>query len=90
MIPDADEPLAEVCTDLSVLERVTQTLRDQGYQVREAEPRWLAQNTVEVTELDQARMLLKLMDALEDLEDVQGVTANFDLDQHCATLVETT
>ncbi|NEO65158.1 MAG: YebC/PmpR family DNA-binding transcriptional regulator, partial [Moorea sp. SIO4G2] len=36
-------------------------------------------NTVEVTDPDLARTLLKLMDALEDLEDVQNVTANFEM-----------
>jgi len=28
---------------------------------------------------DQARSLLKLIDALEDLDDVQNVTANFEM-----------
>jgi transcriptional/translational regulatory protein YebC/TACO1 len=34
---------------------------------------------VEVTDGEQARFLLKLIDALESLDDVQSVTANFDL-----------
>jgi YebC/PmpR family DNA-binding regulatory protein len=89
LVPDEDEPIAEICTTLSNLEGVTQTLRDHGYRVREAEPRWLAQNTVEVSDRDQARKLLKLMDALEDLDDVQGVTANFELDDQCAALIDT-
>ncbi|MDE5083292.1 MAG: YebC/PmpR family DNA-binding transcriptional regulator, partial [Trichodesmium sp. St18_bin1] len=29
---------------------------------------------------EQARSLLKLMDVLEDLDDVQNVTANFDIE----------
>ncbi|NJO75515.1 MAG: YebC/PmpR family DNA-binding transcriptional regulator, partial [Leptolyngbyaceae cyanobacterium RM1_406_9] len=41
--------------------------------------RWIPQNSVEVTDPDQARSLLKLMDALEDLDDVQSVNANFDM-----------
>ncbi|HSM82000.1 MAG TPA: hypothetical protein VLS96_09945 [Nodosilinea sp.] len=32
-----------------------------------------------VDDPDQARLLVKLMDALEDLDDVQSVTANFDM-----------
>jgi transcriptional/translational regulatory protein YebC/TACO1 len=34
---------------------------------------------VEVTDLDQARSVLKLLDALEDLDDVQTVTANYEM-----------
>jgi transcriptional/translational regulatory protein YebC/TACO1 len=33
-----------------------------------------------VAEPEQASTLLKLMDALDDLEDVQTVTANFEMD----------
>ena len=36
-------------------------------------------NTVRVEEDAAARKLLRLMDALEDNEDVQGVYANFDI-----------
>ena len=39
----------------------------------------LPKNTVEVTE-KHAGGLLKLLDMLEDLEDAQKVTANFDID----------
>ena len=88
LIPDEEEPCAEVCTELGGLEAVTRALQEQGYQVREAEPRWLAQNTVAVSELEPARKLIKLMDALDDLDDVQGVTANFELDETCAPLLD--
>ena len=40
---------------------------------------WQATNTIAIEDPDQARQLLKLMDALEDLDDVQNVTANFEL-----------
>ena len=39
---------------------------------------WKPQNTVEVTEKD-AETLLKLLDALEDSDDVQRVAANFEI-----------
>jgi transcriptional/translational regulatory protein YebC/TACO1 len=47
--------------------------------VREVELRWIPNNTVEVSDSNQARSLLKLIDALEDLDDVQNVTANFEM-----------
>ena len=74
-----DTEVAEVFTEVSNLETLNQTLNDKGFTVREAELRWIPGNTVEVTDPDLARSLLKLMDALEDLDDVQNVTANFEM-----------
>jgi transcriptional/translational regulatory protein YebC/TACO1 len=74
-----EETIAEVVTSVLNLEALSQALQRSGYQVREAEPRWLAGNTVEITELEQAKRILKLMDALEDLDDVQAVSANFEI-----------
>jgi YebC/PmpR family DNA-binding regulatory protein len=70
---------AEVFTAIADLETLNQTLSDRGYSVVQAELRWIPENSIEVTDPDQARSLLKLMDALEDLDDVQNVTANFDM-----------
>jgi transcriptional/translational regulatory protein YebC/TACO1 len=40
----------------------------------------IPQNTVEVTEEKPAKALLKLLESLEDHDDVQSVHANFDID----------
>lgn len=37
---------------------------------------WKAKNTVEINDLEQAQKLLKMIDALEDCDDVQMVTGN--------------
>jgi YebC/PmpR family DNA-binding regulatory protein len=72
-------PIAEALTDPTLLETLSQTMKDKGYTVTQVELRWIPNNTVEVTDPDQARSLLKMMDALEDLDDVQSVTANFEM-----------
>jgi len=74
-----DDPGAEVFTEATHLEALHRTLLEQGFPVKEAELRWLANNSVEVSDSKQAKLLLKLMDALEELDDVQNVTANFDM-----------
>jgi transcriptional/translational regulatory protein YebC/TACO1 len=51
----------------------------QGYLVAQAELRWIPNNSVEVTDAEQARSLLRMMDVLEELDDVQSVTANFEI-----------
>jgi YebC/PmpR family DNA-binding regulatory protein len=72
-------PMAEVFTDPNHLEHLSQILRDRGYSVIDAELRWFPNNSIEVTDPDQARQLLRLMDALEDSDDVQNVVANFEM-----------
>jgi len=72
-------PGAEVFTDATRLEALVQALKDKGYNVTQAELRWIPNNSVEVTDPDQARSLLRLMDALEELDDVQSATANFEM-----------
>ncbi len=70
---------AEVFTEVTGLEILNQTLKERDYTIVGTELRWIPGNSVEVTDPDQARSLLKLMDALEDLDDIQTVTANFDM-----------
>jgi transcriptional/translational regulatory protein YebC/TACO1 len=70
---------AEVFVEPVSLETLQRTLKELGYSVSDSEVRWIPKNTVEVTDAEHARSLLKLMDALEDLDDVQNVTANFDM-----------
>jgi transcriptional/translational regulatory protein YebC/TACO1 len=76
---DEDREGAEVYCELSDLEALNDALKASDYLICQVESRWIPSNTVEVTESDQARSLLKMMDALEDLDDVQSVTANFDM-----------
>jgi YebC/PmpR family DNA-binding regulatory protein len=77
---------AEVFTEVANLETLSQTLKHKGFAVSEAELRWIPNNTVEVSDADQARSLLKLIDALESLDDVQNVTANFEMSDELISL----
>jgi YebC/PmpR family DNA-binding regulatory protein len=74
-----EENTAEVFAEVVNLENLSQTLKDKGFVVNDIELRWIPSNTVEVVDPDQARSLLKLIDNLESLDDVQNVTANFDM-----------
>ncbi|MFN6569744.1 YebC/PmpR family DNA-binding transcriptional regulator [Dendronalium sp. ChiSLP03b] len=77
-----EDEIAEVFTEVANLENLNQTLKDKGFQVTDAELRWIPSNSVEVTDPDQARSLLKLIDTLEGLDDVQNVTSNFEMAEH--------
>ena len=78
---DEDTPGAEIFCPPQELEPLSEHLKTDRYTVREVEVRWVPSNTISVTDADQAKSLLKMMDALEDLEDVQAVTANFDVEE---------
>ncbi|HYW22246.1 MAG TPA: YebC/PmpR family DNA-binding transcriptional regulator [Nodularia sp. (in: cyanobacteria)] len=75
----SEDDMAEVFTQVSSLEILGQGLRDRGFQVDDLELRWIPTNYIEVGDLEQGRSLLKLIDSLEGLDDVQNVTANFDM-----------
>jgi YebC/PmpR family DNA-binding regulatory protein len=78
---DEETPGAEVFCSPVDLETLDTALKTYGYAVQQSELRWIPSNTVVVTDPDQARLLMKLIEALEDLDDVQSVMANFDLDE---------
>lgn len=82
-----EEETADVFTEVANLEILSKTLKDQGFQVTDVELRWIPGNHVEVTESDQARLLLKLIDTLESLDDVQNVTANFEMAEQLMTVM---
>ncbi|MGB5962998.1 MAG: YebC/PmpR family DNA-binding transcriptional regulator [Coleofasciculaceae cyanobacterium] len=84
---EMSEEEAAVFTEVSNLETLNQTLRQQGLVVVDAELRWVVKTIVEVTEPDLARSLVLLMDTLEDLDDVQNVTANFEMADELLSLI---
>lgn len=82
-----DEEQVEVYTEPTRLEELSQILRQTGYAIDSTELRWIPNTTMNITDPEQGRSLLKLMDALEDLDDVQSVTANFEMAEPCAVLL---
>lgn len=69
----------EVVTAPEDFERVKEALANAGYKIQSAELTKVPQTTVQVTDPEQAKQLLKLLDLLEDHDDVQNVYANFDI-----------
>ncbi len=72
-----DEEGAEVFTSVDNLNNLNQTLKKHNLPVVEVELRWIPNNNIEINDPEQERSLLKLIDTLESLDDVQNVTANF-------------
>ena len=68
----------EVLCDPEALQAVTAALEAAGIPTESAELARIAVSTVEL-DADAARSVLKLMDALEDHDDIQNVFANFNI-----------
>jgi YebC/PmpR family DNA-binding regulatory protein len=72
------DTMFEVITAVEDFEPVKQGITTQGIEPSSSEISLLPQTTVRL-EGSQARQLLKLMDELEEHDDVQNVYANFDI-----------
>ncbi|MDP9118666.1 MAG: YebC/PmpR family DNA-binding transcriptional regulator [Actinomycetota bacterium] len=68
----------EIVTDPSALAAVRDALRTAGIEIFSAELTMLPQSAIPV-DGGEARRVLQLIEALDDLEDVQNVYANFDI-----------
>ena len=79
VITDADGAI-EVLTSPTEFEAVKNALEAAGLKPEIAEVTMRAENTVELTGEDAARMQ-KLLDVLEDLDDVQGVFHNAEIQE---------
>ncbi|MFC5288635.1 YebC/PmpR family DNA-binding transcriptional regulator [Actinokineospora guangxiensis] len=68
----------EVISEAGDMVAVRKALQDAGYDYESADANFLPASTVPL-DADGARKIFKLIDALEDSDDVQNVFANFDI-----------
>jgi transcriptional/translational regulatory protein YebC/TACO1 len=69
----------QVTCEPSDLSALRAALEEAGIAIESSEVTMLPQNTIPVTEESVAKQVLRMMDALEDNDDVQNVYANFDI-----------
>ena len=74
-----DEGSYKVLTTVENFQNVVEGLEKEGFKSTSAELSRIPQNTVEVTDEKTADQILKLLDKLEEHDDVQNVYANFDI-----------
>ena len=79
-IRDAGDGLYEVVTEPTDLRDVRDALDRAGVEIESADVTQLPSNSVPVEESG-AKKLLRLIDSLEDLDDVQAVFSNYDIDE---------
>lgn len=76
---DNDDENYLIITAPEDMEAVHQALLAQKVPISEAAINQIPLNTVEIADPEHAKKIIRLMDALEDHDDAQGVYANFEL-----------
>lgn len=70
-----------IYTDPKELAKVRDALTAAGIKVEDAELTYVPSSTIEVTDKDTAGKIMRLMDALDDCDDVTATHVNFDIDE---------
>jgi YebC/PmpR family DNA-binding regulatory protein len=68
-----------VYTDPKELAKVRDALNDAGVEILEASLTYVPNNTVEITDAATAGKIMRMMDALDDQDDVTATHVNFDI-----------
>jgi YebC/PmpR family DNA-binding regulatory protein len=75
----ADGEQWRITCDPSIVFEVRDALEAAGVRVESAESTMVSSTTIEVTDPEDVRKILRIIDALEDNDDVQDVYGNFDI-----------
>jgi YebC/PmpR family DNA-binding regulatory protein len=78
---ERDGTVFQVSSAPEALATVRQAVEDAGFEIQTAELTMIPKTTVEVAEEAAAKKLIRLIEALEENDDVQEVSANFDIPQ---------
>ena len=82
-----EDGVAEIWGEPAAFEAIANALEAAGITASEAAVTRRPDNTVSITDVHTAEQILKLIDNLEDLDDVQEVTGNFEIDDSIADQV---
>jgi len=77
----SDTGAFEIVMDPTVLDDVRQAIEKKGIKIASAEVTMIPQSTTKLTKEGDASSMLKMLDVLEENDDVQKVYSNFDIDQ---------
>lgn len=77
---ESDDHNHFIFTDTNNLSAVRDILVEKFGDPISAKLEWKAKNVMEISDLEQAQKLMKMIDALEDCDDVQRVSGNYAID----------
>lgn len=76
---NVEDEYVEVRTEPSDLHAVKHRLEAAGYTISKSEITYIPKNTVEISDTERAHQIIKLVDLLEEDDDVTEVYGNFDI-----------
>lgn len=74
-----DEESSRIICPMESFNVVNQYLNENKFDITEGKLEYIATNTTPIGTADEARKIMKFIDAMEDLDDVQNVYSNFDI-----------
>jgi YebC/PmpR family DNA-binding regulatory protein len=75
----AEDESYSITTEIELFEAIKEELQKQGVPVDSFEVTMLPSTSIEITDPEMAARIIKLMESLDDHDDVQNVYANFDI-----------
>ena len=84
----ADDETITIYTDPSDMEKIRQALEERKYKIVKSESTMLPKTKIEINEEKTAHQFMRLVERLEDLDDVQNVYSNADFPDEFAANYE--
>ena len=85
---EEDEEEYRVITSVETFQSVVEGLEKEGFKSSNAELTRIPKNTIEITDVKTATSVMRLIERLEELDDVQNVYANCDISDEVAQQAE--
>ena len=85
---EEDEDGYRVITSVENFQSVVEGLEAEGFKSISAELSRIPTNTIEITDLKTATSVMRMIERLEELDDVQNVYSNFEVSDEIAQQVE--
>ena len=85
---ESSEDWHEITTSVEDFIKVRDALMEKFGEPKEASLKWVAKDPVVIDDLEKAEKIKKLLDALEDNDDVQNVYSNFETTDEIAEKLE--
>ncbi|AMP20031.1 transcriptional regulator [endosymbiont 'TC1' of Trimyema compressum] len=79
VVVEGDELI--IFTAMEDFDKVRKIFEDKNIAIGQAMLTKISENTIEITDIEQAKQLIKMMDLLEDNDDVQDTYSNFDFSE---------
>ena len=70
------DAVVSVVSDIKDLDKLKEGVKGCGFQIESADVEWVAKNPVSLENSDQEERVFKLLESLEDMDDVQHVCSN--------------